>query len=420
MITHPVLEAAARAGVRLGLHSITDFLIALGEPHRSWPAAHVGGTNGKGSTTTMLTAVLVDAGYRVGTTISPHIEAVNERIQINGQAIHDPALSSLIETVDRARWDWAAGRGAGDAPLTYFELITAAAFVHFQQEKVDVAVVEVGLGGRLDATNVIQPVATAITTVGLDHMAELGDNVAAIAAEKAGILKRGVPAAHGVLPKEAADVIAQHAAAVGAPLWKPGTHLRREWRNGAWTLATPGGTLEGIRLRLQGAHQGGNAVVALAVLHRMRGSGFHIPDSAIRSGLERAFIPGRLERAAPDVLLDGAHNEEGSRALASYLTTLARPKRRILLFGMGEDRAPIDVIRPLLPHVDEVVLTRCSHPKARDPEALGEALRGCHAAVSVAGSIEEALPEVRADADEVVVSGSLFLVGAARSILAAG
>jgi dihydrofolate synthase/folylpolyglutamate synthase len=417
VITHPVLEAAARHGVRLGSERMASFLLALGEPHRAWPAVHIGGTNGKGSTTTMVTAALVDAGFRVGTTISPHLQAVNERIQIDGVAVADAVLAGLIEDVDRQRWDWAAASGSRDNPLTYFELITAAAFLHFQRERVDIAVVEVGMGGRLDATNVVEPLATAITTVGLDHQAELGPTVEAIAAEKAGILKRGVPAVHGAMPEGAAAVIARTATAVGAPLWRPGAHLRRELRAGAWNLSTPAGALTGVRLGMPGAHQGGNAVVALALLHHLRVAGLPIPDDAIRSGLERARIAGRLERIAPDLLVDGAHNEEGARALAAFLAGERRPRRRILLFGMGDERDPAAILSPLLPHVDEVVCTRCAHPKAREPEALAHAVSAMHPVVSIAGAVEEALPEARADADEVVVAGSLYLVGAVRDLV---
>lgn len=417
MISHPVLEAAARHGVRLGADRMRDFLLAVGEPQRAWPAVHVGGTNGKGSTTTLVTAALVDAGYRVGTTISPHLQAVNERIQIGGAAVSDLVLAGLIEEVDRLRWQWAHSSGVRDNPLTYFELVTAAAFLHFQRERVDIAAVEVGMGGRLDATNVVEPLVTAVTTVGLDHQAELGPTVEAIAAEKAGIMKRGVPAIHGTMPAGAAEVLARTAAAVGAPLWRPGAHLRREWRAGAWNLSTPAGTMERVSLALAGAHQGGNAVVALAVLHRLREAGLPVPDEAIRSGFARAVIRGRLERLAPDVLADGAHNEEGARALAAHLTTLPRPRRRLLLFGLGEERDPATVLGPLVPHVDEVVCTRCNHPKAQSPEALGDLVRHLHPVISVSGSIEEALPEARSDADEVVVAGSLYLVGAVRDLL---
>jgi dihydrofolate synthase/folylpolyglutamate synthase len=168
---------------------------------------------------------------------------------------------------------------------------------------------------------------------------------------------------------------------------------------------------------MPGAHQGGNAVVALALLHHLRVAGLPIPDDAIRSGLERARIAGRLERIAPDLLVDGAHNEEGARALAAFLAGERRPRRRILLFGMGDERDPAAILSPLLPHVDEVVCTRCAHPKAREPEALAHAVSAMHPVVSIAGAVEEALPEARADADEVVVAGSLYLVGAVRDLV---
>ncbi len=420
MIQHPVLEQLAAHGVRLGLDNIKSFLTYLGEPHRAYPVVHVAGTNGKGSVCAYVTAALVAAGYRVGTTISPHIQTVNERIQIDGRPIDDAALTEAIEALDRARVEWARSVGFEGTPLTYFEFVTAAAFLYFASVPVDVAVVEVGLGGRLDATNVVRPVACAITQIGLDHTEELGGTLAEIAGEKGGILKKETPVVIGPMPPEALAVLERQAEWMRCPLWKPGRDLRREQRGGAWNLATPAGSLEKVTLGLRGEHQGANALVALGVLHRLREQGFLIPDDAIRAGLRDVRLGGRLEPLLPGLWVDGAHNEDGARVLAKWLEKQPRPASRILLFGMGEGRDPVKFLTPLLPHFDEVVTTRSAHPKARDPYELGLALQDLEVVLSEGGPIESALPEIYAEAEETWVTGSLFLAGAARSLVEAG
>lgn len=420
MRSHPVLDALARAGIRLGLDRIRAFLSVIDEPHLCAPAIHVGGTNGKGSVCTYVTRALVEAGYHVGTTLSPHVEQVNERIQLDGVPIDDAALTDALEQVDRARREWAEMAGIEGEPLTYFEFVTAVAFLVFAQAKVDVMVVEVGLGGRLDATNVVRSVVCAVPTIGLDHVRELGPDLATIAGEKAGIFKRGVPVVAGPVGPEAKQVFEQVTAGLGAELWMPPAIRREPHRDGRWTFTTPKGRLGPAKLGMQGAHQGANAAVALGVLHQLRAQGFVIPDDAILAGFASAQVPVRLERLLPALLVDGAHNPDGTRALAAWLERQPRPASRILLFGMGEDREPVEVLTPLLAHFDEIVTTRCAHPKARDPEELALAIEGLHPNISAGGAIEEMLPEVYAEADETVVAGSLFVAGAARTLVHEG
>lgn len=420
MISHPLLDQLGQTGVRLGLDRIRSFLTAIGEPHRSVPVVHVAGTNGKGSVCAMVTSALVRAGYRVGTTISPHVEEVNERIQIDGVPVDDATLTEVFEAVDRARWEWARSAGVEGVPLTYFEFVVAAAFLCFARQQVDVAVVEVGMGGRLDATNVVHPIVCAVPSVGLDHVSDLGDSLAVIAGEKAGILERGAPVVIGPMQPEARRVFEQRARALGIELWAPGPQLRREQRGELWNLSTPDGSLSGVRLGLEGTHQGANALVALGVLHQLRRQGFLVPDDAIRQGLAEAFVRVRLECPLPGLVVDGAHNPDGARALAAWLAQRPRPGTRILLFGCGLDRDPLPLVEPLLPHVDEVVTTRCQHPKAREPMELALALRDLDVTLSAGGSIEETLPEVYVEADETIVAGSLFVAGAARALAKAG
>lgn len=424
MRSHPVLEQLAKAGVRLGLDRMRTFLEVLEEPQLCAPAVHVGGTNGKGSVCTYVTQALVAAGYRVGTTLSPHVEHVNERIQLDGLPISDPDLADAIERVDRARADWAEASRIEGHPLTYFEFVTAVAFAVFAAARVDVMVVEVGLGGRLDATNLVKSAVCAIPSIGMDHMAELGDTIGSIATEKAGIFKRGVPVVVGPVPPDAKQVFDAVAARLGAPLWSPPALRREELRDGRWNFATPEGRLGPVRLGMDGAHQGVNAVVALGALHRLRGQGFLVSDEAIAAGFAAARVPVRLEQLAPGLVVDGAHNPDGTKALAAWLRRRPRPQSRILLFGMGEDRDPKAVLAPLLdgtpPLFDEIVTTRCAHPKARDAEELALEIEGLHPVIAAGGPIEEVLAEVYAEADETVVAGSLFVAGAARTLVGEG
>ncbi|MBT3218569.1 MAG: bifunctional folylpolyglutamate synthase/dihydrofolate synthase, partial [Proteobacteria bacterium] len=293
MITHPVLTQLAMFGVKLGLGRMETFLRTLSEPHLAYPVVHIGGTNGKGSVAAMVTAALVEGGYRVGTMLSPHVEALNERIQINGTPIDDSSLEQLIGEIDRARTDWVQATSGTESLLTYFEFVTAAGFLYFARRQVNVAVVEVGLGGRLDATNVVQPLVCAISSIGLDHTEQLGDDLANIAREKAGIFKPRVPVVIGPTSKKVQAVLVRQARMRHAPLWKPGKELRREQRRDKWSFSTPVGTVSEVKLGLRGDHQAANATVALGVLHMLRKQGFLLTDDNIRRGFAKAFLPGR-------------------------------------------------------------------------------------------------------------------------------
>jgi dihydrofolate synthase/folylpolyglutamate synthase len=432
MRSHPLLDRAEAHGVKLGLERMRQLLSALGEPQLAVPTLHVAGTNGKGSTCAYLTAALVDAGYRVGTYLSPHLEAINERVWIDGVPVDDATLSEALEAVDRVRVDWAARQGLGADALTWFEWMTAAALWIFAHRGVDLAVIEVGLGGRLDATNVVEPLVCGITSIGWDHMDVLGDTLGAIAWEKAGIIKPRASACVGPVTEEAALAIRRRADAVGAEVWwsgargEPGqagavpVQLRRERRAQGWILTTPAGTVGPLALGMEGAHQGANAAVAVGMLHQLAAQGFAVPEAAVRSGLARARVGARVERLRPGLILDGAHNPEGTAALAAWLAEQPRPARRILLFGMGEGRDPRAILAPLLPHVDEVVLTCCDHPKSLAPLHLAHALGEVEVALSDGGPVRDVLPEVYAEADETVVAGSLYLAGAVRLLVSDG
>ena len=421
MLTHPVLHQLATSGIKLGVDRVRRFLTHLGDPHLAFPVVHVAGTNGKGSVCAMVSQALIEAGYRVGTYTSPHLEHVNERMCINGIPISDDELSRAIDELDRERWDWVRLNEASTAMLTYYEFVTMLAFRYFAMSNVDVAVIEVGMGGRLDATNVVQPLVSAITSISLDHEEVLGDTVDKIALEKAGIIKSGVPVIVGALPESARAVVERVAKSRNAPMWRPGPQMAKEYRKGQWGFRTPEGSVNGVNLRMEGTHQAGNALVAVGILLCLRAQGFSLGDEAVRNGLSKAYLAGRIEEIRPGLIVDGAHNPASVNALADWLSKRPKVENRILLWGMGGGRNPVKLIEALIPWVDEVVTTRCAHPKAMDPMDIAVTLREHYdVELAAADSIDEALAEVYREASETVVAGSLYLAGAARSLVRAG
>ncbi len=421
MRDHPVLASAALHGVRLGLDRMRRFMRALGSPHDRYPVVHVAGTNGKGSVCGMVAEVLRYQGYRVGLYTSPHLQRVNERIRVDGREIGDRALDHLLDRVGEL------GRTLGrdlieldgqEEALTYFETITAAAFLHFAEAEVDVAVVEVGMGGRLDATNIAQPVVAAITSVGLDHTDVLGPDIACIAGEKAGILKPDLPVAVGGVPLDALRVIRSMAQTRGSRMVVYGEdfHLLRDGSGFAWQ--GPCSKRSGLAVNLSGHHQIDNAAVALAVLDLLPLE-LACDEAAVRAGMSNVRVPGRLEWLAPDILVDAAHNVDGAVTLAAYLRHRAERQRprRTLLLGASKEKDIRAIGALLAPHVDRILTTACSHPRAMAPGEVASALEGLSIPVMPAGPIEQALPLARSGGGEVVAAGSIFLVGAVRDLL---
>ncbi len=380
---------------------------------------HVAGTNGKGSVCAMVAEILRRQGFRVGLYTSPHLQRVNERIKIDGREISDQELEGLLQLV--------AGESAGigcslvdlrehERALTYFELLTAVAFMHFAERNVDVAVVEVGMGGRLDATSVGKPLVGAITSIGLDHTDELGPDVASIAGEKAGILRPGLPVAVGGVPAEARRVIRAIAQARDARLFVYGEdfHLSRDGASFIWQ--GPGTVRSGLGVGLEGTHQVDNAAVSLAIVDLLP-MDLTCEDEAIREGIAEVRVPGRLEWVAPDVLVDSAHNLDGAVTLAAYLRGRPARGRRTLLLGCSREKDIRAMGAMLAPHVDRIFTTACAHPRALAPGRVAAALESLAVPVMPAGPIEQALPLARGPEQEVVVSGSVFLVGAVRELL---
>ncbi len=403
--------------IDLSLGRIERLLARLGHPERRLPpVVHVAGTNGKGSTVAFLRAALEAAGHRVHAYTSPHLVRFNERIRLAGRPIDDDALVTALEECETAN---------GDAPITFFEITTAAAFLAFARTPADICLLEVGLGGRLDATNTIaHPAVTAITPVSMDHMQYLGSSLTAIAGEKAGILKPGIPAVIAPQPEEAAAAIAARAADIGTPCYRAGS----DWRAG------PGPTgmrYEGERWRLDlprpvlpGAHQIVNAGTAVACLERL--SAFPVPEAAIRRALLTAEWPARLQRLRTGPLigslppgwelwLDGGHNPDAGEALAAFLHGWrARPLH--LIAGMLDTKDNAGFLRPLAPLIERArTVAIPGTAAALDPQALAEIARSVGMQAAAAPDIATAVAELTATAEpagRILICGSLYLAGA--------
>lgn len=386
---------------KLGLDRITRLLEAMGSPHRAGRFVHVAGTNGKGSTCAMIESGLRAAGVRTALYTSPHLNQPTERIQISGKPVSETqfadAFVEVHEIAERMLYS-----GEIDLHPTYFETVTAMAFLLFARANVDTVVLEVGLGGRLDATNVVTPALSVITPIDLDHQIFLGDTLDKIAAEKAGILKPGVPAIFAKQHPEAESVLRAHAQ---GPFTRtrdwPITNLRIDARGTKFRLRD-----QEIICPLAGQHQVENARTAAVALNHLNIS----PD-----GIAQTIWPGRLELVSrnPEIILDGAHNPAGARALADYIRQFYGSRRIWLVYGVMRDKAIDEITSLLFPLADRVILTAPDNPRAMAPEGI----RAPNA--TIAPTVREALALIKQAPPEtaVFITGSLFVVGEARALL---
>jgi dihydrofolate synthase/folylpolyglutamate synthase len=399
------LRGGEHAGMRPGLERIEGLLEALGRPERRYLLVQVGGTNGKGSIAAMLATILKAAGRRVGLYTSPHLVSFRERIRVDGTAISEDALIDGVEALGTlvARFD-----------ATVFEATTALALDHFAREQVDVAVLEVGLGGRLDATTVGVPAATVLSRIDLDHEAYLGTTLEAIAAEKAAIIRAGVALSAAQAPV-VTPVILERARQVGVPLLLEGRDLHvevleRSRRGQRITCRGTGWALEQLDLSMLGTFQPPNALLAVATAVQLG-----IPEGAIRRGLIRARWPGRFQIVGehPTLVLDAAHNPAGARALATSLRDSFGSASLTLVLGVSRDKDAAAMLAALAPLAHRLILTRAAVPRAADPEALRRLAPASVPLVETAPSAAEALAMATSPAktDVVCVAGSLFLVG---------
>ncbi len=406
------LFALEQFGIKLGLDNIGAIMAALDHPERAWRSVHIAGTNGKGSVAAMVERGLRAAGLKTGRYTSPHLDSIEERVAINGEPVDREtfvaATGVVFEAVDRA-----TTAGTLTVVPTFFEVSTAVAFEIFRQARVDVAVVEVGLGGRFDATNVLAPEITAITSIALDHERHLGSTLSAIAFEKAGIAKAGTPLVIGRLPGEAARRIVTVAAAAGAPVID--AHATTNDR-----VYPP------LKLALPGRHQLENAAVAIAILEAWSARVSLVPTSAVITGLTECRWPGRLEwLRLPDggeLLIDAAHNPAGAAALSTYLQDTSLAPIPIVLAVM-EDKDLAAMVAPLAAVAASWVATTVPHTRARPADTLAEALRALTPAVDVraAADPETAVALALSGSKRAVAAGSIYLIGPLRSrLLASG
>jgi dihydrofolate synthase/folylpolyglutamate synthase len=412
------LFSLERFGIKFGLDNIRALVEALGHPNRAFPSLHVAGTNGKGSVAAMTEAALRTGGYRTGLYTSPHLADLAERFAIDGQpVVHGPlsdAIRAIEETADRLQRD-----GALTAPPTFFEATTAVAFELFKRAGVEVAICEVGLGGRLDATNVLEPVATAITSIGFDHQQYLGNSLREIAIEKAGIIKPRVPIVIGRMDGEARDAIREIARQSESPLIDAAVddvELIRATGTPRFRYRSSERDYGDVEVGLRGLHQIDNARVAIRLLECASGRGLPLtPDDIVR-GLARVSWRGRLEvRRFPDgreILLDAAHNVAGAEALVRFMEAEGWTGLPLILAVMGDKDVPT-MLRLLLPRAESLVVTRASNARSVDPEVLADRARALNPAIPivVARSPGEALSAAWRRSNRVVAAGSIFLLG---------
>ena len=429
------------------LDRMHELLRRLGNPHQKYPSVHVAGTKGKGSTAAMTAAILTAAGHRTGLYTSPHLDRLEERIVIDGECCLPDQLVSLVDRLRPivAALDALPPQGDGSSsPLsapTWFEITTAMALLHFAAEGIDVAVIEVGLGGRLDSTNVVQPLVSIITSISFDHMKQLGSTLAAIAREKAGIIKPGVPVVSGVMDPEAQASIDEVRRQNDAPLVQLGTDFDFRYRPprdldqaasaGEMDFLYPGGTdtarYENLRLSLIGRHQAANATVSLAAIEQLRQAGWKIPESAVRQGLTQIRWPARVEivQRQPTVVLDAAHT---AASVASLLQTLEESfspsSRRLLIFATTQDKQVREMLELLLPRFERVLLTRyTTNPRSvpiKELASLATAISPIpQEKCDTPAAAWRRARELATPAHLIVATGSFFLAAELRTAIAA-
>ncbi|AFQ46032.1 bifunctional folylpolyglutamate synthase/dihydrofolate synthase [Desulfosporosinus meridiei] len=411
-------------GINFGLGRIQELLRRIGNPESSLRVVHIGGTNGKGSTTVMIARILREAGYKVGVFTSPHMHDYRERMVINGLMI---SKEDVIQMISRVRPHLEDMVAEGFEHPTEFEVSTALALLYFAEKNVDYAMIEVGLGGAIDSTNVVSPLVSVITNVGMDHMDYLGSNVVEIAKVKAGIIKPNSVVVTAAADPDVIQVLRDQAKAMEVPLWIVGEDIRWE---GKWSgeleqefdLIGLHSIYSKLRLRLMGSHQLRNAATAVTVCEVLQSEHLvNIPREAIYAGLREVEWIGRLELLSltPKVLLDGAHNVDGAQALAGALPIYAR-NRLILCLGMLADKEREKVVKMLVPMADEIIVTRPNSPRAGDWKALGSLAEQFGRPVTCIEDPKEAVVFALGrleEKDMLCVTGSIYMLADARQAL---
>jgi dihydrofolate synthase / folylpolyglutamate synthase len=412
------------AAAKFDLENISVLSERLGRPERAYPSAHIAGTNGKGSTAAFLESILRQGGFRTGLNTSPHLEKINERIRVEGEAISDSDFAKTLTRI-HALIEELLASGRLRAHPTYFECVTAMAFQYFAEARVDFGVFEVGLGGRLDATNILTPVVSVITRIDFDHENFLGHSLREIGGQKAGILKKGVPVVLAAQQQEAREVILSRAEKLGCPIIETSLAYRvdKETTRGgcirAQVTEVGSGWSATVGPQLAGRFQLQNAINAVAAARALSARGYRIAESAIEQGIATAIWPGRLEKlqSHPDIYVDGAHNPGAARELAAFWEENFAGRKIFVVYGALRDKAVDEVAGVLLPYAIEVVFTEPHTSRAISASQLGEIAAHHAARSSVIRDAEQAFDYVLSKAapqDAVFVTGSLYLVGQLR------
>ena len=399
--------------IDLRLDRMERALAVFDHPEKAFPSFHIAGTNGKGSTAAMLHRILSLAGYRTGLYTSPHLKSFTERMRVGDREISPDEVVALAEEVRQRT-------SAADVPLTFFEFVTVMAFVYFARQRIDVAVVEVGLGGRLDATNLVTPVVSAVTTISKDHEAYLGSDLRSIAREKAGIIKPEIPVVLGALPAEVNELFNEITLERRARAYRFGRDFKIFLKNHAlFDYIGIHRNLTGLSLALRGRHQRHNAGVALGALEVARGA-FPVSEAVMREGLATVAWPGRFEvmLERPTVVLDGAHNGEGVKALVEEIEGFRGARKVKLLFASMEDKDWRLMLDLLAGVADEIVLTRVDMERSADPNQLASHIAGrlSHCVIEDARRALSHLVAHSRPEDIVLVAGSLYLLGEVRPV----
>lgn len=415
------LEGLSPRGMRLGLAAIDAVCERLGRPERAVPSILIGGTNGKGSTAASLSAIARAAGVRAGLYTSPHLIEVTERIRIEEEDVSREALDGALARV------FAAADLSPALDLTYFEALTAAAFAAFEARRLDLAILEVGLGGRFDATNVAPARVSVVTSIGLDHMEELGPTLERIAGEKAGIFRSGRPALARAEAAGAKEALRRSAREIGAEWHDAGEEIsvevvRVSAEGTRFRLETPGLRAE-LSTPLAGAHQAWNAALAVRAAELLSGDAPALSRrEAVAAGLARVRWPGRLERISAGgrvVFLDGCHNPDGAEALARFLSDAGLAGRCVLVFGAMADKDIEGIAARLLPRAGTVLLAPAASPRAAGAGELARRVAGARKDAVPCASVSDALDRALSDGSgaPIIVAGSLYLIGEARARL---
>ena len=409
------LYSLQKFGIKFGLSKTSNLLNAFGNPHLGQRYIHIAGTNGKGSVGAMLESILMKSGLKVGFYSSPHLVSFTERFRINREFIKRDRAASLISELK--------GVVSNKEPPTFFELTTAMALIYFFREDVDVSIVEVGMGGRLDATNVIYPMVSIITNIDLEHQEFLGDNIIDIAKEKGGIIKEGVDLVTGVNQPSVVSLLNSICKKKGAPFWRVGHNvLYRRLPSGLLGYYGLRSRYTNLELGLKGRFQYRNAALALLTLEVLKRKGLTISDEAIRLGLNDLIWPGRLEEVSsnPVIILDGAHNPSAMRSLAKSIGRDFDFKKLILVLGIMEDKDIKNILIEILPLANRVIYTRPTYYRAANPQYLMDLAREFGETGEVYCPIQAAIDRARNLADKrdlILITGSLFTVGEAKSCL---